>query len=122
MAIDVESTPATPPATTPAYDTLLDLVRYRMSVRNLKPDPIPDDYVTRILEVARWGMSGANSQPWEFVVVKDAALRRKLFDVYMAENIEFLYWVERQRHLELRHPNFQIPGIEDPHALSLIHI
>ncbi len=114
MALDVQTSPAASPTTTTAYETLLDLVKYRMSVRNLKPDPIPDHYVDKVLEVARWAMSGANSQPWEFVVVKDAALRRKLFDTYMEENMEFLYWVERQRHLELRHPNFQVPGVEDP--------
>ena len=53
------------------YDTLLELVKTRVSVRNLKPDPIPDEYVTQILEVGRWAMSGANGQPWDFIVVKD---------------------------------------------------
>src|SRR5262249_36112726 len=42
------------------YDTLLELVKSRASVRKLKPDPIPDEYVTQILEVGRWAMSGAN--------------------------------------------------------------
>ena len=115
MSLDLQSTPSAVPETTPAYETLLDLVKYRMSVRSLKPDAIPDAYVTKILEVARWAMSGANSQPWEFVVVKDAALRRRLFDTYMDQNMEFIYWMERQRHLELRHPSFQVPGVTDPH-------
>jgi nitroreductase len=52
------------------YDVLLDLVKSRASVRKLKPDPIPDDYVTQILEVGRWAMSGANGQPWDFIVVE----------------------------------------------------
>src|SRR5579864_5004382 len=39
------------------YDTLLEMVKTRVSVRNLKSDPIPDDNVTRILEVGRWAMS-----------------------------------------------------------------
>src|SRR5436190_1763337 len=42
------------------YDVLLDLVKSRASVRKLKPDPIPEEYVTQILEVGRWAMSGAN--------------------------------------------------------------
>src|SRR2546429_45415 len=42
------------------YEVLLDLVKSRASVRKLKPDPIPDDYVTQILEVGRWAMSGAD--------------------------------------------------------------
>ncbi|HEY7062080.1 MAG TPA: nitroreductase family protein [Chloroflexota bacterium] len=114
MTLDVQTAPVAPPETTPAYETLLDLVKYRMSVRNLRPDLIPDEYVTKVLEVARWAMSGANSQPWEFVVVKDAAMRRKLYDTYMGQNMEFLYWMEKQRHLELRHPSFQVPGVENP--------
>jgi nitroreductase len=115
MTLSVPIDPAAPPESTPSYDMLLDLVKYRMSVRNLRPDPIPDEYVTKILEVARWAMSGANSQPWEFVVVKDPVMRRRLYDTYMNENMEFIYWVERQRHLELRHPAFQVPGVSDPH-------
>ena len=50
------------------YDTLLELVKSRASVRKLKPDPIPDEHVTQILEVGRWAMSGANGQPWDFIV------------------------------------------------------
>ena len=46
------------------YDMLLKLVKTRMSVRKFRPDPIPEDTINKILEVARWAMSGANSQPW----------------------------------------------------------
>jgi len=56
------------------YDTLLDLVKSRASVRKLKPDPIPDEYVTQILEVGRWAMSGANGQPWERMFVRRVVL------------------------------------------------
>ena len=90
------------------YDTLLELVKTRVSVRNLKPDPIPDDYVTKILEIGRWAMSGANGQPWDFVVVKDAAIKKELFRVYAEENNDFIYWMEQQRDFKLRHPSFQM--------------
>ena len=46
---------------TPGYDLLYDIIRRRASVRKLKPDPIPDEYVQKILEAGRWAMSGANS-------------------------------------------------------------
>src|ERR1700733_7985694 len=75
------------------YDTLLELVKTRVSVRNLKPDPIPDAYVTQILEVGRWAMSGANGQPWDFVVVTDPAIKKELFRVYTEENNDFIYWM-----------------------------
>src|SRR6266702_4101048 len=69
------------------YDTLIELVRNRVSVRNLKPDPIPDEYVDKILEIGRWAMSGANGQPWEFVVVKDP--KKVLFDFRVLHHHEF---------------------------------
>ena len=90
------------------YDLLLDLVTTRASIRKLKPDPIPDEDVTKILEVGRWAMSGANSQPWEFIVVKDPATKAELFRAYNEENQEFIYWMEQQRVFELRHPSYQM--------------
>jgi 5,6-dimethylbenzimidazole synthase len=90
------------------YDLLLNLVKNRASVRKLKNDPIPDEYIQQILEVGRWAMSGANSQPWEFVVVKDPQVKRELFQVYSEQNSDFIYWMEQQRVFELRHPSYQM--------------
>jgi nitroreductase len=52
---------------------VLRLLRSVRSVRDLRPDPIPEDDLVRILEVARWTGSGMNRQPWTFVVVRDRA-------------------------------------------------
>jgi nitroreductase len=93
---------------TSEYDLLLDLVKSRTSVRKLKPDPIPDEAIEKILEAGRWAMSGANAQPWEFIVVKDAAIKKQLFRAYMDINNDFIYWMEQQRALALRHPSFQM--------------
>src|SRR5258708_2900534 len=90
------------------YDVLLDLVKSRASVRKLKPDPIPDDYVTQILEVGRWAMSGANGQSWDFIVVKNPDTKKALFRAYIEENNDFIYWMEQQREFKLRHPSFQM--------------
>jgi len=90
------------------YDLLLDIVKRRASVRRLKADPIPDGYIERILEMARWAMSGANSQPWEFIVVNDAQVKKDLFQAYVEYNQDFIYWMEQQREFELRHPSYQL--------------
>lgn len=45
------------------------VVKKRRSIRSFKPDPIPEGAVEQILDAARWAISGANGQPWEFVVV-----------------------------------------------------
>ena len=57
------------------YDSLLELVKNRRSTRRFKSDLIPDEYINKIIEVARWAPSGFNSQPWEFVVIKDKKLK-----------------------------------------------
>jgi nitroreductase len=57
------------------YNSFLELVKNRRSIRRFKPDPIPDEYVDKIIEAARWAPSGFNLQPWEFVVVKDKKLK-----------------------------------------------
>src|SRR4030042_6403051 len=57
------------------YVNFLDFIKNRRTIRRFKPDPIPDDYVEKIIEAARWAPSGFNMQPWEFVVIKDKTLR-----------------------------------------------
>jgi nitroreductase len=95
---------------TPDYDHLYDIITRRMSVRRLKPDPIPDDFVKRIIEAGRWAMSGANSQPWEFIVVRDENVKRELFEAYRDVNSDFIFWMEQMREFALRHPAYQVQG------------
>ncbi len=60
------------------YDSLLDLVKKRRSCRNFRPDQVPDENIEKIIEVARWAPSGANTQPWDFVIVKKDQLRQRI--------------------------------------------
>ena len=48
------------------------------AVRQLRPDPLPEAVLHDILEVARWSGSAGNRQPWEFVVVRDRDMLRRL--------------------------------------------
>ena len=66
------------------YDEFLELVKTRRSIRRLKADPIPDEYVEKILETVRWAPSGANTQPWELVVLRDLEIKNKFLDVVSA--------------------------------------
>lgn len=50
----------------------------RKSIRAYKDTPIPEEKLTAVLEAARMAPSGANRQPWKFVVVTDAEKRKKL--------------------------------------------
>lgn len=52
------------------------------AVRRLRPDPVPEDVLGRILQAAAWAPSGGNTQPWRVVVVRDPDKRRQLGDLY----------------------------------------
>ena len=47
-----------------------ECVRSRLTVRDFKPDPVPDRVVTKLLQAARWAPSSRNRQPWQFVVIQ----------------------------------------------------
>ena len=53
------------------YDNFLDLLKYRRSIRRFKPDPIPDDYVTKILDAARYAPSPENMQMIRLIAIRD---------------------------------------------------
>ncbi len=93
-------------------DGFLDLVNKRRSMRRFKPDPIPDGAVEKILEAARWAMSGANGQPWEFVVVKNRETITKIADIYEKRH-KTSYVIEMTRREDLRHPGVvgRPPGV-----------
>ena len=46
-------------------------VRERMTVREFKPDPVPEPVVKKLLQAGRWAPSSRNRQPWRFVVIRD---------------------------------------------------
>lgn len=52
------------------------------AVRRLKPDPIPDDVIRRVLQAATWAPTGANVQPWRVIVVRDDQKKRQLQKLY----------------------------------------
>ncbi len=60
------------------YETMRTL----RAVRRLRPDPIPDDVLHRVLEAATWAPTGGNVQPWRIVAVKDRALKEPLGKLY----------------------------------------
>lgn len=68
-------------------EELLGLVRSRRSVRSFQKDrDVPDEYVEKILEAARWAPSGGNSQPWEFVVIRDEETRKRIVDLFTKQS------------------------------------
>jgi nitroreductase len=91
------------------YDSLLSIVKNTRSIRRFKPDPLPREYIDKIVEVARWAPSGYNQQPWEFVVVENADLRQKIAQTTAA------YWTQ-SRDMESTRESWQ--GVWKPEPMG----
>ena len=52
------------------------------AVRRLKPDPIPDALLRRVLKAATWAPSGGNRQPWRVIAVRDPAIKQRFAELY----------------------------------------
>ena len=64
------------------YNGLLELVKKRRTNRRFRQDPVPDEYITKIVDVARWAPSGFHTQSWEFVVVRKKDVKDKIVEEY----------------------------------------
>ena len=58
--------------------TVLKAIKVRRSVRAYSLRPIPDDLMQRMQDALRYAPSACNIQPWQFILVTDATLRRQL--------------------------------------------
>ena len=59
---------------------VFDAIRQRRSVRKYLPKKISNEIVTEVLAAASWAPSAHNSQPWRFIVLDDASVKRRLAD------------------------------------------
>lgn len=75
-------------ATEPALFETMSTMR---AMRRLKPEPVSDETLDRLIQAAVWGPSGGNMQCFEYVVVTDpevmarlAPLWKRCVDAYLA--------------------------------------
>ena len=54
------------------------------AMRRLKPDPVPQALLEKVLEAGVQAPSGQNTQPWAFLVLQEAANKRWFGDRYRA--------------------------------------
>jgi len=65
-------------AAAPLTMSLEDAMRTQRAIRRLKPDPVDDALVLRLIELALKAPTGSNAQAWEFIVVKDREVKAAL--------------------------------------------
>jgi 5,6-dimethylbenzimidazole synthase len=64
------------------------VIRMRRDMRHFLPDALDDALLHRLLQAAHYAPSVGFMQPWRFVRVRDAALRREVHALVEAERIE----------------------------------
>jgi len=60
-----------------ARAALHEVIATRRDIRRFRPDPVPDEVLRRVLTAAHAAPSVGHSQPWRFVVVREAATRER---------------------------------------------
>jgi len=68
---------------------LCEAMETQRAIRRIKPDPVDEAIILRLIELALKAPTGSNSQSWEFIVVRDprikqglARLNRQLWGIY----------------------------------------
>ena len=66
-----------------------EAIRTRRTVREFSSDPVPYQLIENAIKVAASAPSGANQQPWKFVVVSNREIKRKIREAAEVEEKEF---------------------------------
>jgi nitroreductase len=78
------------------------------ALRRLKPDPVPEALITKVLDAAIRASSGGNAQNWNFIVVREEAQRHRLGAIYRkaADEVAEIY-AARGRPAHLTEKQYQ---------------
>ncbi|MFQ5596130.1 MAG: nitroreductase family protein [Anaerolineae bacterium] len=79
-------------------------MRPRRSVRHFSDRPVPREIIENCLRTAVTAPSGANMQPWHFVVVTDPAVKRRIRKAAEEEEREFYHKRATEEWLEALAP------------------
>lgn len=83
----------------------------RRDMRRFRPGPVPNATLARILEAAHHAPSVGFMQPWDFVLIRDQAMREQIFAAFERANAEAVAYFEGERR-EL-YSKLKLQGILD---------
>jgi nitroreductase len=69
---------------THANMSLFDVIHSQRAVRHFSEQPVSDEAIETMLHAAICAPNGGNRQPWRFVVIRDAEIKRRLGQWYLA--------------------------------------
>ena len=97
----------------PCYEALMDVVKRRMTNRAFAPWEVPRAHFEMILEAARHAPSGANAQPWHYVVVTDPTVKDALARCFVDEQ-------QRRARLHMGFPTPNYNGVRTAPGVIVI--
>ncbi|MGD8628432.1 MAG: nitroreductase family protein [bacterium] len=59
----------------------IEALKTRRSIRSYEEKAVPRELIEQIIDTARLAPSGRNTQPWEFIVITDAAARKRISEL-----------------------------------------
>lgn len=98
-------------------------MKTRRTVRDFSTEPVPFELIQNAVATASTAPSGANQQPWTFVVVSDPAIKRQIREAAEAEERESYKhrmsqeWLDAISHLGT---DWQKPHLEDAPYLIIV--
>ena len=97
------------------YDAFMEVVRARSTTRRFEPSyVVPDDHYGMILEAARHAPSGANAQPWFYIVVRERAVKKRIADYFVAEQ-------RARAKLKMKFPTPNYRGLETAPGMIVVN-
>ena len=93
---------------------MLEIIHSRRSVRVYKTGKVTEQQLETILEAARWSPSGANTQPWEFVITRDKEKMKKVRQIYSDE------WKQRKLEDPVHYKGLKKDYVGDVSVLVLV--
>jgi 5,6-dimethylbenzimidazole synthase len=95
------------------YEALMDVARNRMTNRAFAPWDVPREHFEMILEAARHAPSGANAQPWHYIVVTDATVKQTIGQCFVDEQ-------QQRARLRMGFPTPNYSGVKTAPGLIVI--
>jgi len=70
------------PEVQPVVSDIFEVIRTQRAMRRLKPDPVPEEYIKKILWAATRAPSGGNRQNWRWLVITDPEKKKQIRQWY----------------------------------------
>jgi len=67
---------------------IFEIINSTRAMKRLRPDPVPVELLRKVLDAGTKAPSGVNTQPWEFLVVRDGLAKRWIQHRYLRFTME----------------------------------